>query len=269
MRELLAPYGIEAVSAGELGLPEPEETGTTFRGQRRASRRVAAAHGVGPAGVRRRFRPLRRCARRRARHLFGALGGPGQGFRRAPCGAVEDALRARGAHRAEPRAGAFRLRALRRLAGRPCRGRSRPRSTARWSGRRAATSGFGYDPMFLPDGHDRTFGEMTARGEARPAAAGPGLSHRARAFAQASREACLGMSADRDARERPASASTSTGRSACRSARIATSTAMSAMPRIDEARFVARLRARDRRDRRARRRAARSRASSSAAARRR
>src|SRR5215210_5262895 len=30
MRELLAPYGIEAVSAGELGLPEPDETGTMF-----------------------------------------------------------------------------------------------------------------------------------------------------------------------------------------------------------------------------------------------
>ena len=30
MRELLAPYGITAVSAGELGLPEPEETGSTF-----------------------------------------------------------------------------------------------------------------------------------------------------------------------------------------------------------------------------------------------
>ncbi|NHV87727.1 non-canonical purine NTP pyrophosphatase, partial [Escherichia coli] len=30
MRELLAPFGVEAVSAGELGLPEPEETGTMF-----------------------------------------------------------------------------------------------------------------------------------------------------------------------------------------------------------------------------------------------
>ena len=28
--ELLAPYGMEVVSAGDLGLPEPEETGTTF-----------------------------------------------------------------------------------------------------------------------------------------------------------------------------------------------------------------------------------------------
>ena len=32
----------------------------------------------------------------------------------------------------------------------------------RWSGHRAASAGFGYDPMFLPDGHSRTFGEMTA-----------------------------------------------------------------------------------------------------------
>ena len=30
IRELIAPLGIEVVSAGELGLPEPEENGTTF-----------------------------------------------------------------------------------------------------------------------------------------------------------------------------------------------------------------------------------------------
>ncbi|MBV9064351.1 MAG: non-canonical purine NTP pyrophosphatase, partial [Methylobacteriaceae bacterium] len=30
MRELLAPYGVDAVSASDLGLPEPEETGATF-----------------------------------------------------------------------------------------------------------------------------------------------------------------------------------------------------------------------------------------------
>ena len=27
---LLQPYGVECISAGSLGLPEPEETGTTF-----------------------------------------------------------------------------------------------------------------------------------------------------------------------------------------------------------------------------------------------
>ena len=38
-------------------------------------------------------------------------------------------------------------------------------------------NGFGYDPMFLPDGHDLTFGEMEP-------AAKHAISHRARAFAK-------------------------------------------------------------------------------------
>ncbi len=42
MRELLAPYGIEAVSAGELNLPEPDETGTTFRANARIKAEAAA-----------------------------------------------------------------------------------------------------------------------------------------------------------------------------------------------------------------------------------
>ena len=42
MRELLAPHGVEAVSAGELGLGEPEETGKTFRANA-AIKAIAAA----------------------------------------------------------------------------------------------------------------------------------------------------------------------------------------------------------------------------------
>src|SRR6202007_2213841 len=42
MRELLAPHGVEAVSAGELGLGEPEETGKTFRSNA-AIKAIAAA----------------------------------------------------------------------------------------------------------------------------------------------------------------------------------------------------------------------------------
>ena len=42
MRELLAPYGIEAQSAGDLGLPEPEETGTTFAANARIKAKAAA-----------------------------------------------------------------------------------------------------------------------------------------------------------------------------------------------------------------------------------
>ncbi|MBW8903598.1 MAG: non-canonical purine NTP pyrophosphatase, partial [Bradyrhizobium sp.] len=42
MRELLAPHGVEAVSAGDLGLGEPEETGQTFRANA-AIKAIAAA----------------------------------------------------------------------------------------------------------------------------------------------------------------------------------------------------------------------------------
>jgi XTP/dITP diphosphohydrolase len=51
MRELLAPYGIEAVSAGELGLPEPDETGNTFAANARI-KAVAAAKATAQS-----FRP--------------------------------------------------------------------------------------------------------------------------------------------------------------------------------------------------------------------
>src|ERR1700761_7270388 len=49
MRELLAPYGIEAVSAGELGLGEPEETGKTFDANARIKARAAAQAAELPA----------------------------------------------------------------------------------------------------------------------------------------------------------------------------------------------------------------------------
>ena len=51
--------------------------------------------------------------------------------------------------------------------------------------------GFGYDPMFLPDGHDRTFGEMASEEKHGLPPRGKGLSHRARAFMKLA-EACLG-----------------------------------------------------------------------------
>jgi XTP/dITP diphosphohydrolase len=63
-----------------------------------------------------------------------------------------------------------------------CEGRilSEPRGTA----------GFGYDPIFLPDGYDRTFGEMTAEEKHGLPPRGLGLSHRARAFLKLA-QACL------------------------------------------------------------------------------
>jgi XTP/dITP diphosphohydrolase len=50
--------------------------------------------------------------------------------------------------------------------------------------------GFGYDPMFLPDGHDRSFGEMSSEEKHGLPPRGKGLSHRARAFLKLA-EACL------------------------------------------------------------------------------
>jgi XTP/dITP diphosphohydrolase len=50
--------------------------------------------------------------------------------------------------------------------------------------------GFGYDPLFLPDGHERTFGEMTADEKHGLPPQGQGLSHRARAFIKLA-DACL------------------------------------------------------------------------------
>src|ERR687883_2051871 len=46
MAELLAPYGVEAVSAGGLGLPEPAETGTMFA-ENAAIKAHAAAQAAG------------------------------------------------------------------------------------------------------------------------------------------------------------------------------------------------------------------------------
>ena len=195
MRELLAPYGIEAVSAGELGLAEPEETGTTFAENARIKARAAAQAASLPA-LRRRFRLV-------VDALDGAPGiysarwaGPNKDFARAMA-RIERLLRERGATTRRQRERAFRLRAVRRLARRPCRGvRGAVDGTLVWPPR--GTAGFGYDPMFLPDGHTRTFGEMTERGEARPAAAGLGLSHRARAFVKLA-EACLERALTREA----------------------------------------------------------------------
>ncbi|MGB3272844.1 MAG: non-canonical purine NTP pyrophosphatase, partial [Xanthobacteraceae bacterium] len=52
------------------------------------------------------------------------------------------------------------------------------------------TAGFGYDPAFLPDGHERTFGEMSSEEKHGLPPRGRGLSHRARAFVKLA-EICL------------------------------------------------------------------------------
>ena len=120
----------------------------------------------------------------------GALGRAGQGFRRArwrrstPCCASAARLRPRSAARA------FRLRAVRRLARRPCRGirgDGRRHAGLAAARRRRASATI---RCSCPTGTTRTFGEMTAEEKHGLPPRGRGLSHRARAFLKLA-EACL------------------------------------------------------------------------------
>lgn len=191
---LMAPFGFEARSAGELGLSVPEETGSTFEENARI-KALAAAEATGlPAladdsGL-----------------CVDALGGaPGvhtadwatlpDGTRdfRAAMEKLESALREKGALADEQRRGRFvAVLCLCFPDGESEYYRGEVEGRLVWPPR--GTLGFGYDPVFLPDGHSRTFGEMPAEQKHgwKPGDA-EALSHRARAF-QAFARARLGVS---------------------------------------------------------------------------
>ena len=178
LEDLLAPRGLEVVGAGALGLAEPEETGDSFAANAALKARAAARVARLPAladdsGL---------CveALDDAPGIYSARwAGEGKDFAGAMA-RIERELRARGAPppwRAhfisalalvwpDGRLEAFEGRVDGRLVF-PPRG----------------TSGFGYDPIFIPDGHRRSFGEMTAAEKhGLPRDHSLALSHRARAF---------------------------------------------------------------------------------------
>jgi XTP/dITP diphosphohydrolase len=179
MRELLAPYAIAVQSAGELQLAEPEETGTTFAANARIKAMAAAtaterAAFADDSGL-----------------VIDALGGepgihsarwagPDKDFRFA-MNRIQTLLIERGARAPEQRKAHF-IAAL-CLAwpdGHVEEFEGRVDGVIVWPPRGEA--GFGYDPLFLPDGFNRTFGEMTALEKHGLPPSGLGLSHRARAF---------------------------------------------------------------------------------------
>jgi XTP/dITP diphosphohydrolase len=187
MRELLMPYGIEAVSAGELGLSEPEETGTSFRANARIKAKAAAATSGLPAFAD--DSGLTVDTLDSEPGIYSARwAGPDKNFRHA-MQAIENKLRERGAR--EPgRRGAHFVSAL-CIAwpdGHVEEFEATVDGTLVWPPR--GDKGFGYDPMFLPDGHSRTFGEMPSEEKHGLPPRGKGLSHRARAFLKLA-EACL------------------------------------------------------------------------------
>ena len=187
MRELLMPYGIAVSSAGELGLSEPPEDGTTFRANARGKALSASVSSGMPAFAD--DSGLVVDALEGEPGIYSARwAGQEKDFVRA-MEMVEERLRARGAQSPAQRRAHF-VSAL--CVAWPDRHveefEAAVDGTLVWPPR--GNEGFGYDPMFLPDGHARTFGEMSRREKHALPPAGRGLSHRARAFLKLA-EACL------------------------------------------------------------------------------
>jgi len=188
MRGLLAPYGIDAVSAADLGLPEPDETGVTFA----ENARIKAFASANATGLPAFADDSGLCIEA----LGGAPGlytarwaGPEKDFA-AAMSRVEDELRDAGANDpAQRRAYFISALCLAWPDGHAEDFEGVVEGTLVWPPRGPA--GFGYDPMFQPDGHERTFGEMTGVEKHGLPPLGRGLSHRARAFI-ALAEASLG-----------------------------------------------------------------------------
>jgi XTP/dITP diphosphohydrolase len=176
--DLIAPFGLEAVPASTLGLAEPEETETTFIGNALIKAHAAAQAAGIPA--------LSDDSGLCVDALNGEPGvysarwaGPRKDFRDA-MQLVHDRLRESGA---KDRIAHFVCAlAIAWPDGHAETFEGRVSGSLVWPPR--GTLGFGYDPMFVPEGFQITFGEM-------PPAQKHGMSHRARAFAKFV-EACLG-----------------------------------------------------------------------------
>ena len=165
--DLLAPHGIDVVSAGELGLPEPEETGTTF-GENAAIKALASASASGEAALSD-DSGLAVAALGGEPGIHSARwGGPRRDFGLA-MQRIEDALppdAARDASFVCALALAWPDGHIEIFEG-------RVDGHLVWPPR--GTRGFGYDPMFVPRDGSLTFGEMEP-------GAKHAISHRADAF---------------------------------------------------------------------------------------
>jgi XTP/dITP diphosphohydrolase len=173
INQLLAPYGLNAVSAGDLNLTEPEETETTFAGNARL-KALAAADGSG-------LPSLADDSGLEVDCLDGAPGiysarwaGPGKDFGVA-MKKVADEISARNAwsHPA-PQANFISVLCLAWPDGETQIFEGKVFGHLVWPPR--GGNGFGYDPMFVPEDGAKTFGEMEP-------AEKYAISHRTRAFA--------------------------------------------------------------------------------------
>ena len=182
--DLVAPHGLSVVSAADLGLPEPEETGSTFAENAHLKAAAAARAANLPA--------LSDDSGLEVEALGGAPGifsarwaDRARNF--APAmQRVADALKQGGAWQDEgPRANFTAVLCLAWPDGEAALFEGKVYGHLVWPPR--GSKGFGYDPMFVADGHALTFGEMEP--DAKHA-----ISHRARAFHEFART-CLGSGA--------------------------------------------------------------------------
>jgi len=181
MTELLAPYGLECVSAGALGLPEPVEDGTIYA-ENAAIKALAAARATG----------LPALADDSGLAIDDLDGAPGlftadwAGNPRDFVAAMARVKRELEIRDFEPQGAKARFVSALVLAWPDgetliAEGRVFGHLTFPPSGSR----GFGYDPIFVPEGETRTFGEITSEekhGIREVDGQLEGLSHRARAF---------------------------------------------------------------------------------------
>ena len=176
---LLEPHGMKCLSAGSLGLPEPAETGTTFvqnallkaRAAAEASGIVALADDSGLSVAALGGRPGVYTADWAERQWF--EGDPGRDWYMA-MGKVEGLLQEQGAD--VDRSCAFHcVLALAWPDGEHAVYEGTVPGTLTWPPRGAM--GFGYDPVFVPEGSEQTFAEIEP-------AQKHAISHRADAFAK-------------------------------------------------------------------------------------
>ncbi len=187
MRELIAPYRVEAVSAAALGLEEPAESGRSF-GENARIKATAAANAA-------RLPAFADDSGLAVDALGGAPGihsarwaGPNKDFP-AAMQRIENMLRERGAVREADRRAHFVCALCLAWPDRHAEEfEACVDGTLVWPPR--GQRGFGYDPMFQPDGFALTFGEMTSEDKHGLPPKARALSHRARAFLKLA-EACL------------------------------------------------------------------------------
>jgi len=221
INQLLAPYGLDAVPAGDLGFVAPEETEATFEGNARLKAMAAAAESGLPA--------LADDSGLEVDCLAGGPGvhsanwaGPGRDFALA-MKKVDDEIRKRGGWEATaPRANFVSVLCLAWPGGETRLFEGKAFGHLVWPPR--GGNGFGFDPMFVPDGDTRTFGEMAPEEKY-------AISHRTRAFAAFKAAMLEGLAQSGDA---PKHAGRDLAALAAAAASLST--------RLEAAAFIARLR---------------------------